>query len=112
MRYRFFPAADKRQDEIWDYTLRKWGEPKAVEYISGMHDAISRAAENPQLWRRLDRRGFEKVFYIRYEKHFIFFRGLSRGILGIISILHERMDIPTRLKEDLKAYNTIERQTP
>lgn len=109
MRYRFFPAADRRQDEIWDYTVKKWGEPKAAEYIRGLHDAVSSAAENPQLWRRIFRRGFEKVFYIRYEKHFIFFRLLSGGILGIMSILHERMDIPARLKEDFKENITIEK---
>lgn len=106
MRYRFFPAADKRQDEIWDYTIGKWGEPKAVEYIRGMHGAISNARQNPKLWRTLGRTGFEKVFYIRYEKHFIFFRVLSGGVLGIISILHERMDIPARLKEDVKGNTT------
>jgi plasmid stabilization system protein ParE len=102
MRYLFFPAADRRQDEIWDYTLEKWGEKKAVEYIRGLHNAVSDAAGNPKLWRRLERKGFERVFYIRYGKHFIFFRVLSGGVLGIISILHERMDIPARLKEDLK----------
>jgi len=101
MRYRFFPAADRRQDEIWDYTIGKWGERKAVEYIRGMHDAISNAADDKKLWRTIGRAGFEKVFYIRYGKHFIFFRVLTGGILGIISILHERMDIPARLKEDV-----------
>jgi plasmid stabilization system protein ParE len=109
MRYRFFPAADRRQDEIWDYTLEKWGELKAVEYINGMHKAISEAASNAKLWRRLERKGFEKVFYIRYEKHFIFFRVLSGGALGIISILHERMDIPARLKEDIKGNIAFEK---
>ncbi|MEW6144094.1 MAG: type II toxin-antitoxin system RelE/ParE family toxin [Thermodesulfobacteriota bacterium] len=102
MRYRFFPAADRRQDEIWDYTLEKWGERKAVEYMRGMHDAISNAQKDQKLWRTLERTGFEKIFYIRYERHFIFFRVLSGGVLGIISILHERMDIPARLKEDAK----------
>ena len=66
-----------------------------------MHDAISNAQKDPKLWRTLRRTGFEKVFYIRYERHFIFFRVLSGGVLGIISILHERMDILARPKEDV-----------
>jgi plasmid stabilization system protein ParE len=102
MRYRFFPAADRRQDEIWDYTFEERGEPKAVEYMRGLHNAVSEAAGNPKLRRRLGRKGFEKVFYVRYEKHFIFFRVLSGGVLGMISMLHERMDIPVSLKEDSK----------
>jgi hypothetical protein len=43
-----------------------------------------------------------KVAVVRSQHHYIFFRELSQGILGVISILHENMDIPSRLKEDSK----------
>jgi len=33
----------------------------------------------------------------------VFFRELDTGDLGVMSILHERMDLPVRLKEDLVA---------
>jgi len=42
------------------------------------------------------------VYLSRYEKHHLFFRVLSGGVLGIMSILHESRDLPVRLREDLK----------
>jgi plasmid stabilization system protein ParE len=30
----------------------------------------------------------------------VFFRELSKKRLGVISVLHEKMDIPARLRED------------
>jgi plasmid stabilization system protein ParE len=40
------------------------------------------------------------VYFIRYERHFIFFRSLSADALGVIGVLHENMDIPMRLRQD------------
>jgi plasmid stabilization system protein ParE len=41
------------------------------------------------------------IFFIRYQHHYVFSRELSGGTLGVISVLHENMDIPTnRLRED------------
>jgi plasmid stabilization system protein ParE len=40
------------------------------------------------------------VYFIRHQHHYVFFRELSSGELGVISILHENMDIPARLRED------------
>jgi plasmid stabilization system protein ParE len=41
------------------------------------------------------------IFFIRYEHHYVFFRELSKGVLGVVNVLHESMDIPNRLREDL-----------
>jgi len=35
-----------------------------------------------------------------YKHHYIFFRELSKDVLGIVNVLHVNMDIPSRLKED------------
>ena len=42
------------------------------------------------------------VFFFRHQHHYVFFRELSKGTLGVISILHENMDLPSRLKQDLE----------
>ena len=42
------------------------------------------------------------IYVIRYQQHFIFFRALSGNMIGVISILHVRMNIPLRLKEDIE----------
>ncbi len=102
MKYRFLPAADRQQDEIWGYTFDTWGEKQADSYIKGLHAALNGAALGKNIWRKLDHPKLRNVYFIRYEHHFIFFRIFSNDILGVISILHENMDILTRLVDDEK----------
>jgi plasmid stabilization system protein ParE len=40
------------------------------------------------------------VYFIRFERHLIFFRSLSADTVGVISVLHENMNIPMRLREE------------
>ena len=106
--YRFYPAADQRQDEIWDYTLRRWGEKQAEKYIHGLHNHLQQLADKILQWRDLPNRILVppdidiKIYFSVYEYHYLFFRELSDGDIGIMSILHESMDLPTRLREDLE----------
>ena len=39
------------------------------------------------------------VFFVRCGHHFVFFRE-SEGLVAVISILHENMDMLERLRED------------
>lgn len=41
------------------------------------------------------------AFFTGYDRHYLFFRELTNGMIGVMAILHERMDIPVRLLEDL-----------
>jgi plasmid stabilization system protein ParE len=100
MRVLFYPAADRRQDEIWDYTFRQWDADQADAYIIGLHDALHDVAAEKILWRTLSHPQLTGIYYFRYEHHFIFFRVLSSNAIGVISILHETMDLPLRLFED------------
>ena len=49
------------------------------------------------------------VFFFRHQHHYIFFRELSDKSLGVISILHENMDIPSRLREDWDSSQLLDR---
>jgi plasmid stabilization system protein ParE len=44
-----------------------------------------------------------EAYFSRYERHYLFFRTLDNGDLGVMSILHEKMDMAVRLREDLAA---------
>lgn len=107
--YRFYPRADAAQDKIWQDTVAKWVEPQAVTYITGLHAHLKFLCDNRAIWRQLPR--FlavptdvkREAFFSRYEHHYVFFRELDNGDLGVMSIQHERMDLPVRLEEDLAA---------
>jgi len=111
---RFYPVADKRQDDIWDYTVEYWGEQQAEIYIVELHAHIKKLVTNKLLWQLLPNPLIIpqdlslSVYFSHYGKHTLFFRELSDGVIGIMTILHETMDIPVRLSEDLRKIN-IER---
>lgn len=107
--YRFYPRADAAQDKIWRDTVEKWGETQADAYIVGLHHHLKRLCEEQRIWRRLPQKLAvpadvkREAYFSRYERHYVFFRKLDNGDLGIMSILHERMDLPVRLADDLAA---------
>ena len=100
MKYRFYPRANERLDEIWEYTVEQWDEHQAEKYIRGLFSALEKRAERKHSWLSVKESGFSGVYFFRYEHHFVFYRELSDRTIGVISILHERMDLPHRLKED------------
>lgn len=101
MTHRIYPPAKKRLVDIWTYTELTWDGEQADRYVSGLIAALDHIAESPHRWRSISEDGFEGVYYARYRHHFIFFRKLSSGELGVVSILHENMDIPDQLAEDV-----------
>jgi plasmid stabilization system protein ParE len=78
--------------------LRNRVESNAVH---GLYKAIEKAANNKHLWREVEHPDVKDIFFLRYERHDVFFRDLSKDVLGVINVLHESMNIPNRLKEDL-----------
>jgi len=107
--YRFYARADVAQDKIWNDTVKQLGEAQAEIYLRGMHAHLQRLCDNRLLWRRLPQelavpRDIKReAYFTRYEHHYLFFRILDNGDLGVMSILHERMDMAVRLREDLIA---------
>ena len=100
MAVKIFPAAKERILEIWQYTQRTWSEKQADKYVRSLVAAINRSQYERHRWRPVMDECLKGVFFIRFQRHLIFFRELSKGTLGVISILHDNMEIPSRLRED------------
>ena len=99
MEYRIHPSARRRLVEIWDYTEETWGAEQADRYVEGLFAELDLIAQNRRRWRPVGEEGFEGVFFAKYRHHFIFFRDLGSE-LGVVTVLHESMDLPNRLRED------------
>ncbi len=102
--YTFYPTADSQLDAIWCYTDETWGEKQADAYIRGLYKHIEKLCSKQEVWRSLPFTSTaisQKIYCSCYKKHILFFIVLSSGGIGIISILHERMDLLQRLQEDL-----------
>lgn len=101
MGIRILPSARARIIEIWNYTEAKWGEQQADTYVRELIEAIKRRGATRERWRPVQDPELVGVYFMKYEHHFIFFKSLTGGVVGVITILHETMDIPARVKQDV-----------
>jgi toxin ParE1/3/4 len=101
MKVRILPVAQERLLDIWDYTVEKWGEEQADGDVAGLVGHLHSIAAERMLWRPVKEHRMSAVYFVKYRHHYVFFREFS-GFIGVISILHESMDIPNRLREDIE----------
>ena len=98
---RAYRVSKKAQEDIRDigrYTQAQWGREQRRFYLSGLESRFKNLTENPLL--AAERSEFDSPVRIhRYEKHVIVYIVQDGGIL-IIRVLHESMDVPTRLSSD------------
>jgi len=87
-----YEDAKEHLTDIATYTLAKWGEAKAESYIQDLHNVFSQWVDQPGLWRHLDIPDQGQINFMRHASHVVFFRQLSGGRIGIIAVLHQRMD--------------------
>ena len=70
------------------------GREASETYTRKLGQAIQAIPAQPSKWRRPQDERFSALRYIRCEHHLVFFRQLTASRIGIVSILHESMDIP------------------
>jgi toxin ParE1/3/4 len=98
--YRIQRAAGERLDEIYVYTLEQWGEAQADHYIRGMFARFEAIAAHAFPWRAIPAEYGVSGFVCRYERHFIYWKMLDDGSVGIVTVLHERMHQFARIEDD------------
>ena len=98
--YRVQKAAGRRIDDIYIYTRDTWGEDQAQRYVRGLFERFDEIAAHRVAWRDVPKNLGVDGFYCRYEHHYIYWRVLSDGILGIVTVLHERMHQIDRFRDD------------
>ncbi|WP_396177772.1 type II toxin-antitoxin system RelE/ParE family toxin [Flavobacterium sp.] len=82
--------------EIWDYTNEQWSERQANKYYQNLLESCEEIAHNPNFGKHYnivskDLLGFKS------NHHIIFFRIISTKEIEILRILHERMDMKSRI---------------
>ena len=94
-RYVLSPRAEADLGEIWDFTVKTWGEEQAEDYIRSLASAIEAVAQNPRRGRPCNevRKGYRQYLA---GSHIIFFRKIKGGI-DVIRILHGRMKFDQHL---------------
>jgi toxin ParE1/3/4 len=93
-------AASHRLDDIYRFTRDRWGEAQADRYVTGLFDAFARIETHGVTSRPIPAEFGVDGYVFRYERHLVYWRRLSTGDIGIVTILHERMHQIERFQED------------
>lgn len=99
MKYRISREASNDLEKIWLYTFENWSLRQADYYFNLIMNEIEYITVNPKSGKdyNLIRKGY---FRSRVKSHFIFYKiNLKDEEIEIIRILHQQMDISTRLDE-------------
>lgn len=102
MSVKLLSAAKQRLQEIWRPTAETWGEGQASVYLAEMEVHLLSLEKNRLQWRISRDPRMRGVFFSKFRSHVIFFKEFASGNLGNITILQEKMDLPNRLREDLR----------
>ena len=96
--YLLSPAAQKDLSEIWDYSAQNWGTEQANRYVLGIRYSCEALAAGRERGRPIDeiRPGYRKL---AVQSHFLCYRITNAGLIDVVRILHQRMDVVARLKD-------------
>jgi len=100
--YEMTEAADGDLLAIARYTIKKWGIKQARRYETALEKCfvgIGKGRVRPRVF--LKRR--PELFFTHCEHHYIFYVVQKNGCPLVIAILHENMNLMTRLKHRLSA---------
>lgn len=94
--YVLTPAAAGDVDAIWEYTAANWNVDQAERYINEIRDAGLALAAGTRQSRPVDvRSGYRKL---HVGSHTLYFRTEADGLIVIVRILHQRMDVARNLE--------------
>jgi len=101
-RVRIQEAAALRLDDIYRYTRKQWGEVQAGRYLHALFEAFDAIDGGTVASRPIAAEFGVDGFFFRHAKHVVYWRRLSNGDIGIVTVLHERMH---QMERFLEAWN-------
>jgi plasmid stabilization system protein ParE len=99
-RMRVQQTASLRIDDIYRYTRDRWGAEQADRYVTGLFEAFGKIAAHGVASRPIPAEFGVQGYFFRYGKHFVYWKRLGNGDIGIVTVLHERMHQIERFRED------------
>ncbi len=99
MKFKISKKAEEDLEEIWCFTLKMWSKEQADRYLNLIFDELEFISFNPQTGQDF---GHVRKNYrcTKVKSHLIFYKHKkSNDEIEIIRILHERMDLESRINE-------------
>jgi toxin ParE1/3/4 len=83
---------------IWNYTFDNWSERQADKYYNMLIDNFNQISKNPSLGKNYPDI-FDDILGLRVGRHIVFYLQNQNSEIEIIRILHEKMELKSRIKE-------------
>ena len=83
---------------IWEYTYDTWSERQADKYHEMLTSSFQEILEHPDLGKKYPEID-ASVMGLRVGKHNIFYRVVPSSDIEILRILHQRMDLKSRMQD-------------
>ncbi len=94
--YLLSPATQNDVNGIWEYSVETWGIEQATSYIGNIRDTLDGLADGTRISRPVSvRDGYRKILA---GSHVVYFRVTDTGLIIVVRILHQRMDVERHLK--------------
>jgi len=96
VKYRISDKAIEDINSIWVYTLENWSLEQADRYYRFIYQEITSIPNNFEKGKEI---GSIKFGYrqVKVKSHYLIYKKAEDGIVEIIRVLHEKMDILNRL---------------
>ncbi len=98
--YELTSAAEADLREIARYTRQHWGDEQSWHYAQLLASCFQKIADGEVVPRSFSTR-FPELLVTRCERHFIFYLYPEGEKPEIIAVLHERMDMISRIRDRL-----------
>lgn len=103
-RFHITSLAAEHLRQIADDSRQRWGKLRAISYVSDLRSGFLHIADrHGSLPKRTRLTGSLKLSLYRVGSHYIAYTVLTESDVAITVVLHERMDVSTRL-QDLHAH--------
>ncbi len=95
--YVFSKKANQDIDDIFLYTIEKWSLEQGERYFNHIMNEVEYLTANFEIGQDFShiRKGYRRA---KVKSHIIFYKINDNGIIEIVRILHQMMDIKKRLK--------------
>ena len=94
-KYRISATAIKDLDGIWEYTVTNWLKDQADRYHNLLMNEIEFVAENKTSGKSMNH--IKEGYLVTYVKSLMVFFKRTEGIVEVIRILHQKMDVESNL---------------
>jgi toxin ParE1/3/4 len=105
--YILSPPARADLDAIWDYSAETWGDEQAERYVRDIRAACGALASGHKKGRSAEdiRGGYRKL---SVGSHLLFYRTTDEGVIDVIRILHQHMDLPSHFDHSVSDSRTTD----